>query len=41
MENAEEIVLRALDGKTYRFVPSKVPPVTVPDILESLGDAMI
>lgn len=41
MENAEEIVLRALDGKTYRFTPVEVPPVTVPDILESLGDALI
>lgn len=35
------IELRALDGKTYRFEPLAVPPVTIPDILESLGDALV
>ena len=35
------IELRALDGKTYRFEPLAVPPVTIPDILKALGEALI
>lgn len=35
------IELRALDGKTYRFEPPEVPPVTIPDILEELGEALV
>lgn len=41
MESAKEIELRALDGKTYKFIPTKVPPVTEEDILKSLGDALV
>lgn len=33
------IELTALDGKTYTFEPLAVPPVTIPDILDSLPEA--
>jgi len=34
------IELKALDGKVYTFQYEPPAPVTIPDILESLGDAL-
>lgn len=37
----KQVKLKALDGKVYTFEYEPPAPVTLPDILESLGDAPV